>query len=434
MEGSAPIDHNQAGSARGTYKPVKLGMTITGLCLLAVWAAWWAGSLHANYLLFGNRTWIPTFDYLGIDFLGNYYPARHWAGGGNPYVEPFGDPLGRTHAYPPLMFWCFLWCVYLEPLPATWLWTAVLGLIACGCAWASWKHRSALVLEPVAFPMVLAATLCSTAVLFAMERGNCDLLLLVPVGVAAWAFGQHSRRHDVVAGICLAVACWMKIYPGLLVLGLLSLRRWRSMTTWAVTCMVIGLVTFQDLPSYFKNAQSVIDRDSPAVASLVFHFAHTLTGSWNGIWADTPLAESLGAIPARAATFLILGPMLTVVGWAVWRSRNTDKLVYPLCLWLMSLATFIPPVSNDYNLAGLPLAALAVWDRRDPVWIHILMAFALLWWQPVALPIGPGLLLFFKLAGLAGVAGSMVHRLREQQLSMVQQLAHEPIKLISQAA
>ena len=97
----------------------------------------------------------------------------------------------------------------------------------------------------------------------------------------------------------------------------------------------------------------------------------------------------------------------------MWRCSVRDQILYPYFTWLMAAATFFPPVSNDYNLFYLPLAALAVWDRRDAVVVHLLLALLLLWWQPLLLPIGAGLLMFFKLAGVAGVGLSLLARVRE---------------------
>ena len=83
---------------------------------------------------------------------------------------------------------------------------------------------------------------------------------------------------------------------------------------------------------------------------------------------------------------------------------RSQGVTNPFLLWVLAMASFVPPVANDYNLFFLPLAALAVWDRRDPVYVHVMMAFLLLWWQPLALPIDGRMILVFKLAGLLAVA------------------------------
>ena len=89
-------------------------------------------------------------------------------------------------------------------------------------------------------------------------------------------------------------------------------------------------------------------------------------------------------------------------------------MLFPYWLWLTAAGTFLPVGANDYNLFFLPLAALIVWDRRDPLWNHVLMVPMLLWWQPFQLPIHPGVILLCKLTGLYAAGCSLVNRAREQ--------------------
>jgi hypothetical protein len=71
-------------------------------------------------------------------------------------------------------------------------------------------------------------------------------------------------------------------------------------------------------------------------------------------------------------------------------------------------------VANDYSLFFLPLAALAVWDRRDPVAVHVGLGFMLLWAQPVGFWMNTSLLLVLKYVALAACAAALVNRTREQ--------------------
>jgi hypothetical protein len=71
------------------------------------------------------------------------------------------------------------------------------------------------------------------------------------------------------------------------------------------------------------------------------------------------------------------------------------------------------PVSNDYNLFFLPMAALAAWDRRDPVFVHVLMGMFLFWWQPMQLPISPEMLFILKIVGLYAIGVSVAIRANE---------------------
>jgi hypothetical protein len=122
-----------------------------------------------------------------------------------------------------------------------------------------------------------------------------------------------------------------------------------------------------------------------------------------------------------------------MVGWVsfqLFRRRSGGALLFPYLTWLVAVGTFFPPVSNDYNLFFLPLAALAVWDQRDRVVIHLMIAPLLLWWQPLQLAIGPGLVLFFKVMGIAAVGASLVAR-GQEQASMVQQEVEPAVRVLT---
>jgi hypothetical protein len=120
----------------------------------------------------------------------------------------------------------------------------------------------------------------------------------------------------------------------------------------------------------------------------------------------------LAVIPGAAVWGGLALPLVAWVALSIRRSPSGAALIYPFFAWLLAVATFLPTVSNDYNLAVLPLAALAVWDRRDPVLAHVLMGLLLLWWQPLRLTIGAELLLIFKCLGVVAVGICLVRRAR----------------------
>ena len=127
----------------------------------------------------------------------------------------------------------------------------------------------------------------------------------------------------------------------------------------------------------------------------------------------TPVAW-LGRVDGRVATVAILGPLLCWVSYHLFRCPQRDRLAYPYLMWVLALATFMPPIANDYSLGFLPLAALVVSDRRDPFLVKVTMAALCLWWQPLSLPINGSVLLLIKLAGLAAVGVSLAERCCDQ--------------------
>jgi len=407
-----------------------------GLALLVLWGCWWASSLHRDKLASGHRTWIPCWHWLGCDFEHNYYAARVWLAGGDPY-ESFPKRLaGMTdkYVYPPVVLACFAWCGLLDTQPAFLVWLSVLAGIAVLGGLAAWRTRRALDLAKVPLLLVFAAVLLSYPILFEMERGNCNLLVLLFVVAGAWALRREGLAADVVTGLCLAVAAWIKMYPGLLILGVLALRRWRAAGIFVVVALAIGL---SDVPATLHFARNLKEASNiyPDKYGHFFRWSHTLAGSWQIQWAGTRLTW-LTRLPGTAAWACLVLPLALWVSRRIYKNPGASRLVVPYLLWLAAAGSFLPVSANDYSLVFLPPAALAVWDRRDGVIVHVLMAFTLLWWQPLSWPVEAQFLWYCKLSGLVGVAFSLINRAREQEqstgvLSIVRTEALAPMRSLA---
>jgi hypothetical protein len=366
-------------------------------------------SLAKDHLAGRYQTWTPRWTTLGLDFQQNYLAARHWLDGGDPYKQPYGDPLNRPYVYSPVVLAAFSWCKFAAPRQALLVWTGALAVMASIGAAVAWKTRRRLGLSPLPFLFVLAAVLLSTPVLFAMERGNCDMLVLMLVLVTAAVLHKPSLACDLAAGICLALATWIKIYPGALGIGLVGARRPRALACMALAYVGIGLADYHGTLESIEAVRTYV-----AEYNIPFHVsAHPLTTYWSHFWEGTRLAM-LARLPAPAAAAFVLLPGILWVTAAIFRCRNRNRLLVPYLMWLTAAATFAAPVSNDYNLFFLPLAALAVWDRRDPMIVHLMMAPLLFWWQPIQLPIGADLLFVCKLIALYSVGISLTIRAGEQ--------------------
>src|SRR5438128_2672962 len=112
MEGAysvAPAKTTSFAAFRGRFCTLYAALTLLGVALLLLWGSWWTENILTNRMNEAQYTWVPAWPYLGLDFLNPYFAARHWAAGGNPYTEPFGDPNGRRFCYPPHVLPCFAW-------------------------------------------------------------------------------------------------------------------------------------------------------------------------------------------------------------------------------------------------------------------------------------------------------------------------------------
>jgi hypothetical protein len=390
------------------------GLAIIGLACLILWAAWWSLCIRQNHLIGARHTWVPAWqESLGLDFLNNYHASRHWLVGGDVYREPFGDPMQRKFCYAPGVLLLFSWCGSFERPTAIRIWTVTLILAAGFGVWRVCRSRQQLGLWPVPFSFALAGMFFSAPFLFALERGNYDTAVVPLLILAAWALAKRSGFRDLVAGACVAVAAGMKLYPAFVLLGLVPLRRYRALACAAMMGGMIASFHFQDVPQFWANVQELIAKESPFALGGIAPQVHTLSSCWPLLWKDTRLAF-LAQVPGTLAALGLILPLVLLVSYRIGCCAEPRHLLTPYLLWLAAAATFIPKISVDYNLVFLPLTVIAVWDRRDPVPVHLSMAFMPLWAQPMGIPIGPILLLSFKYLTLAATAVSLSMRAQEQ--------------------
>lgn len=389
-------------------------LAMLGMACLVAWGVWWTDCIRQNHLIGARLTWVPAWqESLGLDFLNNYYASRYWLAGGDVFREAYGDPMQRPFCYPPILLPLFSWCALCSAGTAIRLWTVTLILITGFAVWRACRSRRQLGCWPAPLPVALAGMLFSAPFLFALERGNYDTAVILLLLIAAWALAQRSHIRDVAAGACLALAAGMKLYPAVVLLGLLPLRRLRALVYAAMSGLLILSFHFWDLPQFWTNVQILIAHQSPLALGGIAPQVHPLSSCWPLLWKDTPWVF-LAQIPGTWAALGLLAPLVLLVSYRIHRCAEPRHLVYPYLLWLAAAATFIPQVSVDYNLVFLPLAVIAVWDRRDPVFVHWCMAFLFLWAQPMAVAIGPVLLLGFKYLTLTAVAVCLANRAREQ--------------------
>jgi hypothetical protein len=390
-------------------------LTAAGVGLLLLWSGLWLVSVSNDRLAGGQWSWLPSAPFLGCDFDINYYATRTWIGGGDPYLDYCrnGSP-GAKYDHPPLVLPLFAWCNLLPRRAAVLLWLVVQAGIAILAGVACWRTRRELGSSRVPLPLVLAAVLLSFPVLFEMERGNWNSLVLLLLLLAARSLRGRTLAADLAAGLCIGLAAWIKMYPGLLFLALLALRRWRAAAVCGTVGLLIGLAS---LPYALQFRTNIEESCAPMIVfckGAYVTWYHSLSASWPRVCADVHCAGLARRLPGTVGWALLVLPMAFVVSYRVARAADPSRLLYPYFLWLTAAATYLPLIANDYNLLFLPLAALAVWDRRDRVAVHVVMAAVLIWWQPFALPVSPQFLFYCKLVGLGVVAVSLGGRAQEQ--------------------
>ena len=365
-------------------------------------------SLRANHMLAAEKTWIPAYGFLGVDFQSNWCAVRHWVHGGDPYVEPFDDPLGRPLVNPPLILPLFAWTALFSARWATAIWFVALVGFAGLAAWAVGDVRRELRLEAIPLSLRVAGLVCSMPVMFALERGNWDLMLAPPLLGLAWGLSGRSPRRDAVAGLCLTLMAWIKIYPLLLLVAPLALRRWRVVGVFAVSSLALAIAWWPELQAIVRTIRAT----EGDVTKGFCHVYHSWSQAWSPFWRETPLAF-LRRVPGTVGALAVMLPIVAVVSWKIARLPDRGRVLLPYLCWLTACATCLPQVMNDYNWWPLPVVLLMTWSGRDSFVVHMLLAFGLIWMQPFAVAVGPWLFFTFKLAAFFAATGSLSGRIAE---------------------
>jgi hypothetical protein len=391
--------------------PRQTFLQVLGGVLVVAWCAW-MGVSFLRHDLNAHRLWIQS-DF-GVDFFHHIdRPARILWSGNDPYADRV-----FLCVYPPLVARMFVWVNCMTPRKALAIWLGIMTVILVAGAWAASKTRHRLQLSAIPPSLAAAALLFSTAALFAVDRGQCDPLSVAFILLGLPMLQHRSKTVQFLAGAVLCLAPWTKVYPGLLIVALVGLRYWRALAGFIAVGGGIAVLDFEAIRRWLA-----VNKEHMALAESLarFHYPgggpcpwnHSLSLSISNLLYHTPLdplAATLGKVGAAA----LLLPLLAWVTWRIFRCNRPAAVAYPYMLWVVALATFMPPVCNDYNFCVMPLVVLAVWDRRDPLLVHVAIALLLLWWQPVDLGIGGRTMLVLKFLGLAAAGVSLAERAAEQ--------------------
>ncbi|MGX7893888.1 hypothetical protein [Tsuneonella sp. HG222] len=287
------------------------------------------------------------------------------------------DSLGRPSTYPPT--WLFLGL-----FPVTEGWTMPLGILV------DLVFVASLFLLPRprswAGAALLVLGVLSSATVFAMERGNVDLLLFALIaGTAALSLRGPVLR---LAGYALAfIAALLKYYPAA-VLALALRERPRRFVAIAAACALGAIVVFALLWGDFLRAVGAVPggwhfRDTFGAPNLATGWA-ALTGTgagprialWLGMCAACLLIAArfalqpatraaLATLTERERMFLLAGSLL--VAGCFFPAQNIEYRAVHLLLVLPSLVALAGQGLRYRLAAGATL--LALWGMT---WRHFL--------------------------------------------------------------
>jgi hypothetical protein len=271
--------------------------------------------------------------------------------GHDPLVDNPCDPWGRVMFYPRV--WLVLRWTGLEQRH-----TLLFGVIVI----AVFLVLLLLVLGrlSVVEGLVVAAAVCSPAVMFAVERANMDLVVFSGLALSAIVWRRGSARAELVAVGLVFLMAVAKLYPAVALLAFLPTRRRRTRVAAAAALLAFAVYAV-------ATREDVATISGAATQGQYYSYgARILLGElYHGV-----LGEQWGGSRALAQALVLLAAM--VLGLALWlwlrhHSRRsaehkpfpempeTSHLIAFRLGALVYLGTFVAGNSFDYRLVFLLL-------------------------------------------------------------------------------
>jgi hypothetical protein len=293
---------------------------------LFVWGRHHFGHLYQLWLILR----IPALNQSFADTRTITHSINCLLAGGNPYVDRAFDPWHRVYNYPPL--WLGLRYLGIRSTSTNWIGSllAAAGLSACVALFRARTHTAAI--------LVVLSMWC-WPLLFAMERGNTDLVIFALLVFGILLIGPvRARSTTLLRCLLIVLLTVLKIYPVAAVVGLLRNRR--AVLTASATALIAAaalVVTCgHDLHYILANTPKVT-----LTSFGSFPFLVALGSHWN-----PHLEQTLTQHDAWASLFALLAGTTAIVVGALGRSR---------------LRSILPDIDIDSSRGFLALGGIAIY-------------------------------------------------------------------------
>jgi alpha-1,2-mannosyltransferase len=329
-----------------------------------------------------------------IDFIQEWASARNWWLSQPVYADqreslprlmalpevPAGQELEWYiiyNAHPPAAVLLALPLGLLsDPWLASALWNVLstaLLVVAGAILWLEWRPQ----LSPWLWLPVAAGLMLYNPFRQQVNQGQLNgvLLMLLTLAWRAW-----RRNRSVSAGVWLAMATLVKLFPGFLFLLLLARRQWRGLFAGAVTGL--GLAALGVLVLGWEAHLDYVEKVLPSVQAFR---CGKLNASLPGLWAKLFVGSAFEKVepwiqwPGLAWSLTVVSGI--GLAWlVVWQARRADSdQSFGVALVCMTLAS---PITWDHSLLLLtqPLLWLgknfaAGWRRWALVLILVVFGF-----------------------------------------------------------
>ncbi len=275
-----------------------------------------------------------------------YYAAADRLNIGNPLYAISPDDNWILGSNPPY------WTVPLLSPPFIAVIWRPLALLPWDVALAIWWAGAIVAIGLVIYGMLRARPIFASAALvvfalpltFQIPTGNVNGYILL-AAVATWLYARAGR--DTEAGLLVAIAAGVKLTPAILLVWLVTQRRWRAVRAFGVAAIAVAIISL--VGAGWENHLAYLDviRDTQTVGTTP--------------WSLAGLARALG-MPVEVARF---APWVAIaIGSAVmvWQ-RHRPALTFTIAVFLMVWGS--PVVNFDWLCLMLAALAPGIWPLPE---------------------------------------------------------------------
>ncbi len=332
------------------------------------------------------------------DFTQDYLAAQALRAGQSIYFateDLSAEALGMGHAlqsvspgnnHPPFDAVVFVPLTLLPYDVAALLWSALSVLLYLFSGYVLLRELE-LVLARHWLVLLTGLALCWYPFQVHIALGQWSILVTACL-ILVWLLLR--RRRVYLAGLLLGMAGLIKLFPGFLLLYLLSRRHWRAAGAMLLTLAAGGLLTLavvgaDDVIRFF---QQVAPGNTAVSGPSAVNYA--LTGFFSCLFVDGPEVRPLVVAP-QVAALVIAGSTIGLVGAFVYQARRApvtprgEDTAYALAVLTMLL---VSPITwlHTFPLLALPCGLLVQDWLRGPHRSLARLSLLALTWVVFSLP------------------------------------------------
>ena len=345
-----------------TVRLVAILLAATAVSLGLLWIGQFYRGENVNVLISfpaSDPPWLPTHNtavpILGVHYFGDFQLPYNWGLNVRDSLSPYLSSAIPSN-FPPLLILLYVPFTLLSIKTATFIFLALSAAIVIVPLW--------LLLSPLKFSyrciMLVPIVLMTTPFITMLDRGNS---IGIGIGLVSWSAVAYRSRRWLWCGIFLAVGSAFTVFPVLLLVIPLALRRYRFATFVFSCAVLLNLLALLCIPGgYIENFRTVV----PAMSSGALASGSLLT-TWS-LYSLVPKMADLLLGPSHIGHLLdpsrfwswLPAVLYLVLVFLIIRFRRVPQW----CWGALSLGSIqlVLPFSAAYTTGWACLAA--IWFAR----------------------------------------------------------------------